>query len=61
MRLRVLLALAYAAAGRMTDALALYEQFGRRGVWLADLAEAERNLRAAPRGAQVLPFTRTAS
>ena len=58
--LRVLLALAYAAAGRVTDALALYEQFGRRGVSFADLAEAMRDLRA-PRGAQLLPFTRTAS
>jgi tetratricopeptide (TPR) repeat protein len=58
--LRVLLALAYAAAGRLADALALYEEFGRRGVSLADLSEAMRELRA-PRGAQLLPFTRTAS
>ena len=58
--LRVLLALAYAAAGRMSDALALYEQFGRRGVWLAD-SEAKRDLQATLPGAQVLPFTRTAS
>jgi tetratricopeptide (TPR) repeat protein len=59
--LRVLLAVAYAAAGRVTDALALYEEFGRHGVWIADLAEAMRDLRAASPGAQVLPFTRTAS
>jgi hypothetical protein len=59
--LRVLLALAYAAAGRVADALALYEQFGRHGVWLVDPAETKLDLRAAPRGAQVLPFTRTAS
>jgi hypothetical protein len=46
---------------RVTDAVALYEQFGRHGVWLADLAGAERDLRPAPRGAQVLPFIRTGS
>lgn len=59
--LRILLALAYAAAGRMTDALALYEQFGRRGVWLVDVAKAKPDFPSAPPGAQVLPFTRTAS
>lgn len=57
--LRVLLALAYSAAGRVSEALKLYEQFARRGVWLEDLAGAVRDMRAQLGGGQVLPFSRT--
>jgi tetratricopeptide (TPR) repeat protein len=59
--LRVLLALAYAADGRVAGALELYEQFARRGVGLADLAERVQDI-SVPQGArQVLPFPRTGS
>ena len=57
--LRVLLALAYSAAGRVNEALKLYEQFARRGVWLEDLAATAREMRALQGGGQVLPFSRT--
>ena len=48
----MLLALAYAAAGRVTDVLALLRAVGRHGVWLADLAGAERDLRPARVGSR---------
>ena len=59
--LRVLLALACSAAGRVSDALRLYEQFARRGMGLADLAERVQDMGVPQGGRQVLPFPRTGS
>lgn len=56
---RILLALAYSAAGRMKEALELYQQFLRRGVSLDDLPGTGRNEHAPQKVGQVLPFPRT--
>jgi uncharacterized protein DUF4388/tetratricopeptide repeat protein len=58
--LRILLALACSAAGRVREALALYEQFARRGLGFAGVAERVQDM-SLPQGRQVLPFPRAGS
>ena len=58
---RILLALAYSAAGRLKEALELYQQFLRHGMLLEDLAGARPNEHARQKEGQVLPFSRTAA
>lgn len=55
---RILLALAYSAAGRLKEALELYQQFLRHGMLLGDSGTA-RNEQAKEKVGQVLPFSRT--
>ena len=56
---RILLALAYSAAGRLKEALELYQQFLRHGMLLDDLSGTGRQESAQQKVGQVLPFSRT--